>query len=143
MWPPAPRPERSNAPIAPRGQSRRDAIRREASSRARGLAGDLDLARFAGEEARPWRDFEEALYWYEEAAKSGHIDSRITLGEMYRDGVGPDVDLAITYQWFNLEAISSEKARGEPNKLGWRLTPAQLLEAKLKSVEWLQRNPTR
>ena len=89
------------------------------------------------------RGFEEALYWYEEAAKSGHIDSRITLGEMYRDGVGTDVDLAIAYQWFNLVAISSEKALRERNKLGWRLTPAQLLEAELKSVEWLQRNPTR
>ena len=62
---------------------------------------------------------------------------------MYRDGVSTDVDLAIAYQLFNLGAISSEKALRERNKLGRRLTPAQLLEAELKSVEWLRRNPTR
>ncbi len=86
------------------------------------------------------RDFEEALFWYEEAAKNGHIDSRTKLGEMYRDGIGTDVDLVRAYQWYNLGAIESQKALEERDKLRRRIEPAQLLEAEMRSIEWLQQN---
>ena len=60
---------------------------------------------------------------------------------MYRDGIGTEVDLMRAYQWYNLGAIASTKALEERDKLRRRMEPAQLLEAELRSVEWLQDNP--
>ena len=89
------------------------------------------------------RDLEEALFWYEEAARNGHIESRTTLGDMYRDGIGTPVDLVRAYQWYNLGAIESQKALEERDKLRRLIKPAQLLEAEMRSIEWLQQNPSR
>ena len=99
------------------------------------LAGQYYRGRGVG------RNYEEAMFWYEEAAKNGHIESRTKLGEMYRDGIGTEVDLMRAYQWYNLGAIASTKALEERDKLRRRMEPAQLLEAELRSVEWLQDNP--
>ena len=41
----------------------------------------------------------------------------------------------------HLGAIASTKALEERDKLRRRMEPAQLLEAELRSVEWLQDNP--
>jgi hypothetical protein len=50
------------------------------------------------------QDFEKAAAWYERAAQSGHGEAAQSLGYMYRDGNGFEIDLGAALRWFDLAA---------------------------------------
>ena len=46
-----------------------------------------------------YEDFEEAIKWYKEAAKLGHIKSKLKLGTLYYEGLGTKTDLDTAANW--------------------------------------------
>ncbi|MDP2092092.1 MAG: tetratricopeptide repeat protein, partial [Pseudohongiella sp.] len=51
-------------------------------------------------------NFEEALRWYQEAARQGHRDSQYNLGVMYLNGLGAEANLTVALTWFSMAADS-------------------------------------
>jgi TPR repeat protein len=49
-------------------------------------------------------NFEEALTWYQEAARQGHRDSQYNLGVMYLNGLGAEANLTVALTWFTMAA---------------------------------------
>ena len=45
------------------------------------------------------RDYQEAIKWYTEAAKLGHVKSELQLGRFYFEGLGTDVDYDQAARW--------------------------------------------
>ncbi|MEJ2178976.1 MAG: SEL1-like repeat protein [Gammaproteobacteria bacterium] len=44
-------------------------------------------------------DFEQAIKWYTEAAKLGHVKSKLQLGRFYFEGLGTDIDYDEAARW--------------------------------------------
>ena len=45
------------------------------------------------------KDFKRAIKWYKEAAKLGHVKSKLQLGRFYFEGLGTDVDYDEAARW--------------------------------------------
>jgi uncharacterized protein len=83
------------------------------------------------------QDYAAALSWYRKAAEQGHVGARSELGFMYGLGQGVPQDYVIAHMWFNLAAARGYKdAAGNRDKVGARMTPAQIAEAQRLAREW-------
>jgi TPR repeat protein len=49
-------------------------------------------------------DLNKAKYWYEKAAKKGDVNGLYAMGNLYRKGIGVEIDLSKAYGWYSLAA---------------------------------------
>jgi TPR repeat protein len=63
-------------------------------------------------------NYEEAAYWFGEAAKEGDVTSLLEFGKLYRDGLGVDQDFETAEQMLTLALENGDKeAEAELAKL--------------------------
>ncbi|MGA7323810.1 MAG: tetratricopeptide repeat-containing serine protease family protein [Rhodomicrobium sp.] len=65
-----------------------------------GMAGPLEDA----DAAYRRKDFERALPLYRSAANEGNVEAQVTLGDMYKQGQGVDVNYGEALKWYRLAA---------------------------------------
>jgi TPR repeat protein len=66
-----------------------------------------DVPRFAEQLGRSYRaagDYRQALLWHGRAAKTGYSAAEVSIGKMYRDGLGLPVDDAKALHWYRMAA---------------------------------------
>ena len=93
------------------------------------------------------RDDVEAARWYRRAAEQGFPSAQNDLGLMYEQGKGVVQDFVQAHKWFNLAASrfpASEQDRREKtvrnrDRVGARMTPADLAGAQRLAREWRPR----
>jgi len=93
------------------------------------------------------RDDVEAARWYRRAAEQGYASAQNDLGLMYEQGKGVVQDFVQAHKWFNLAASrfpASEQDRREKtvrnrDRVGSRMTPADLALAQRSAREWRPR----
>jgi uncharacterized protein len=84
----------------------------------------------------------EALIWYRRAADQGDVDSQVSLGLAYGDGIGVPQDYVEAHKWYNLAASRVRYAdmRADFIKrrddLAIKMTPTQIAEAQKLAREW-------
>lgn len=88
------------------------------------------------------RDFAQAAAWYRKAAEQGLPRAQYNLGSMYVSGQGVPRDLVEAYYWLDLAASTWSGSRQQQaiearNKVGARLTPADLAAAQNRVAKWL------
>jgi len=87
-------------------------------------------------------DLGEALIWYRRAADQGDVDSQVTLGMAYADGIGVPQDFAEAHKWYNLAASRLKYGdmrtdlMNRRDELALKMTPAQIAEAQKLAREW-------
>lgn len=83
------------------------------------------------------QDYGEAARWYRKAAEQGYAKSQNNLGLLYGQGRGVKKDGVSAYMWLHLAASNGyKKAEKWLKKVGKKLTPAQIEEAKKLAEEW-------
>jgi len=85
-------------------------------------------------------DAEEAVKWYQEAAKQGHPEAQISLGIMYFQGEGIPQDKVRAYSWLNIAAVTEEKAGEARELIEAAMTPQQIAQAQRLSSEYFENN---
>ena len=83
------------------------------------------------------QDSAEAAIWLRKAADQGNAEAQHALGIAYDQGRGVPQDYAFAHMWFNLAAARSHPTAAEyRNKVGERMSSAQLAEAQKMAREW-------
>ena len=83
------------------------------------------------------QDAVEGAIWLRKAADQGNAEAQHALGIAYDQGRGVPQDYAVAHMWFNLAAARSHPAAAEyRNKVGERMSSAQLAEAQKMAREW-------
>ncbi len=70
-----------------------------------------DVPRFAEELGRSYRaagDYRQAMSWHRRAADAGYSAAEVSIGKMYRDGLGVRVDDAEALRWYRLAAAQDD-----------------------------------
>jgi TPR repeat protein len=93
-----------------------------------------------------------ANYWYRKSANQGDPHAQIALGFNYLLGHGVSVDPVESYKWFYLAARNVYSSTDELTlartqlkviELTRALTPAQIVLAESKAMQWLKAHHTR
>jgi uncharacterized protein len=69
------------------------------------------VPRFAEELGRSYRsagDYRQAMIWHRRAADAGYSAAQVSIGKMYRDGLGVPVDDAEALRWYRLAAAQDD-----------------------------------
>jgi TPR repeat protein len=83
------------------------------------------------------QNFAVAIDWFRKAAAQGDAGAQSNLGLTYSKGRGVPQDYVSAYMWFDLAAASGDKvAERNRDKIGTKLTPAQIAEAQKLAREW-------
>jgi len=88
------------------------------------------------------RDPEEATRWYRLAAENGSEEAKFNLGGMYEAGTGTTRNYVQSYKWYLLASSGAlpEEQRQQViqalAKIGQRMTPDQIEEARQLAQEW-------
>jgi uncharacterized protein len=84
----------------------------------------------------------EALLWYRRGAEQGDVDSQMSMGMAYAEGLGVPQDYVEAHKWYNLAASHAKygdfraafmKRRDE---LAAKMTPEQIGKAQTLAREW-------
>jgi uncharacterized protein len=79
------------------------------------------------------QNYEQALFWYREAADQGYAYAQDEVGSMYAEGQGVPQNYEQAYIWFDL-AASREGEATLPAKnrddVAAKMTPAQIADAR-------------
>jgi TPR repeat protein len=70
-----------------------------------------NVPRFAEELGRSYRaagDYRNAMIWHRRAADAGYSAAEVSIGKMYRDGLGVPVDDAEALRWYRLGAAQND-----------------------------------
>jgi uncharacterized protein len=87
-------------------------------------------------------NLEEAVAWYRRAAGQGDVDSLVTLGTAYSDGIGVPQDYVEAHKLFNVAAARTDWADLRNrliqlrDELAAKMTRSQLAEAQRLAREW-------
>ncbi len=77
-------------------------------------------------------DYASAAQWFEKSAEYGIKDSQFNIAILYARGLGVSQDLVQSYKWFAIAAMLGDNDAGKKrDEVGTKLSPQQLLEAKL------------
>ena len=49
-------------------------------------------------------DYAQAMYWFRTAAKQGHAEAAVSLGDIYSYGLGVKVNMASAVEWYRFAA---------------------------------------
>ncbi len=69
------------------------------------------VPRFAEELGRSYRsagDYQQAMIWHRRAAAAGYSAAEVSIGKMYRDGLGVPVDDALALRWYRQAAAQDD-----------------------------------
>ncbi len=79
----------------------------------------------------------EAVKWYGKAAEQGDKYAPFNLGTMYYTGSGVSKDFVKTHFWFDIGILNGNpKAKKWRDKIAKRMSPEQIVEARLLVDEW-------
>jgi TPR repeat protein len=82
------------------------------------------------------QDYEQAVHWYQVAARRGHAQAQCNLGFMYGTGRGVPQDFVRAYAWYNVSAAAGEDtARRNREAIAQRMSSRQLERAQDMSGE--------
>jgi TPR repeat protein len=88
------------------------------------------------------QNYPEAVRWYTKAAEQGNVSALNGLGSLYLAGHGVPQSQIDAYKWFNLAAASGKpEFIAERDKLGAKLTPAQLADGQKLASDWARLHP--
>ena len=88
------------------------------------------------------QNYGEAAVWLRQAAEQGYARAQSLLGNIYVEGRGVRRDYVRAYAWFNLSiSRGMESARNQRDRVGRRMTPAQISEAQALSSQLDRRIP--
>lgn len=90
--------------------------------RSAAMQGDPDMQFFVGRLYRDPGDLvvqnrEEAMAWFNRAAEKGHAASKASLGMMYLNGEGIQIDMVQAHKWLSLAAAQAGEKTGNQKKL--------------------------
>jgi TPR repeat protein len=86
------------------------------------------------------KDLQEAVKFYGKAAEQGYPKSQSNFGLMLAQGKGVKKDGVLAYMWLHLASTGGyQKADKWLKKVGKKLTPAQIEEAKKKAGAWTEK----
>lgn len=86
------------------------------------------------------QDREEAVVWFGRAAEQGHETARLSLGVMYLNGEGIQINMVHAHKWLALAAASGnerEEAQKNLKIAESRMSAEQIKEAQRLAAEWL------
>ncbi|KPJ91335.1 MAG: hypothetical protein AMJ55_12005 [Gammaproteobacteria bacterium SG8_15] len=87
------------------------------------------------------RDYQEAIKWYTEAAKLGHVKSELQLGRFYFEGLGTDVDYDQAARWLNNPARKGyNDAQYMLGMIYLKGTKGAIKKDESKAFEWLKKS---
>lgn len=87
-------------------------------------------------------DFAKAALWFRSAAELGLTDSQYNYGILNERGLGVRPNLAEAYKWFSISAQNGDKgAKSRLPQLEKKLSPEELIRAKLDAENWQAREP--
>src|SRR3954470_22202092 len=87
------------------------------------------------------KDYNQAQYWYRQAAEQGDPFAQASLGLLYRFGKGVPKDLVQAYMWLDLSTsrltgADSDSIAEYRRAAAAHMTPEQIAEAKRLAREW-------
>ncbi len=86
------------------------------------------------------KDYHESLEWYLRCAHQGDPICADALSYIFENGLGVNKDLVAAVMW---RLVADNEAEANRIRQEDRLTPAQLLEARLLAEDWKRRYPIR
>jgi len=87
-------------------------------------------------------DMSKAVEWFLAAANYGVKDSQYNLGVIYARGLGPKTDLAESYKWFAIAAVSGDAdAAARRDEVAGMLDADQLASARAAVQAWRAKPP--
>jgi TPR repeat protein len=89
------------------------------------------------------QNYPDAVRWYTKAAEQGNVSALNGLGSLYLAGHGVPQSQIDAYKWFNLAAASGKpEFIAERDKLGAKLTAAQLADGQKLASDWARLHTT-
>ena len=110
--------------------------------------GSNNAMKALGQFALGDKDFTNAKYWFEKAAKLRNVNAVMNLGIMYRDGLGVKQSHETAYFWFiTAQKLKKTSAEGdiEPSEfasgVSVTLSASKIAEIAENSDSWIEKNP--
>jgi hypothetical protein len=91
------------------------------------------------------QDYTQAALWYRKAAEQGVTLAQTGLSSLYATGRGVPQDYVLSYMWISLAVALHppderlEKITGLRDSIADLVTPAQITEARMLSLDWLEK----
>ena len=90
-----------------------------------------------GQRARDAKRYDDALAEWRAAADDGDARAMLSLGRLFRAGLGVPQDHVLAHMWFNLAASRGQAEAGpERDALGRKMEASERAEAQCRAREW-------
>ena len=96
---------------------------------------------FSGIEAYRDRDYELAISFFTQAAKSGDGEAQFLLGKIYSDGLGVNIDNIKSLMWFTIAGRNNIRvAERYGSRLKIKMSENDIEYAKKQANDWINLN---
>jgi hypothetical protein len=85
--------------------------------------------------------YDQAVWWFRKAAKTGHSPSQFNLGLAYIYGQGVPQSYSLAYMWVSISASSGEfgdysQTAEIRDDIAQKMTPQQVADAQRLAADW-------
>jgi TPR repeat protein len=124
----------------------RDYFLMAAEQGLRDAQAQLGLLYVTGDAAELPRDYEQAQYWFNQAAYRGDSLSQFFLGRIHAEGLGTEADPVIGHMWYEISyRFGYERGEFYMDQLRAQMSAEQIEQAEVTALRWMiayaSRNP--
>ena len=96
---------------------------------------------FSGIEAYRDRDYDSAIFFCSQAAKSGDGEAQFLLGKIYSEGLGVNIDNIKSLMWFTIASSNNIRvAERYGSRLKIKMSENDIEYAKKQANDWINLN---
>ena len=96
---------------------------------------------FSGIEAYRDRDYDSAIFFFTQAAKSGDGEAQFLLGKIYSEGLGVNIDNIKSLMWFTIAGRNNIRvAERYGSRLKIKMSENDIEYAKKQANDWINLN---
>ena len=96
---------------------------------------------FSGIEAYRDRDYDSAIFFFTQAAKSGDGEAQFLLGKIYSEGLGVNIDNIKSLMWFTIAGINNIRvAERYGSRLKIKMSENDIEYAINQANDWINLN---
>ena len=105
------------------------------------LNSHSDESFFSGIEAYRDRDYDSAIYFFTQAAKSGDGEAQFLLGKIYSEGLGVNIDNIKSLMWFTIAGKNNIRvAERYSSRLKIKMSEIDIETAINQANDWIKFN---
>jgi TPR repeat protein len=94
---------------------------------------------FSGIEAYRDREYDSAIYFFTQAAKSGDGEAQFLLGKIYSEGLGVNIDNIKSLMWFTIADINNVRVADRyGSRLKTKMSVVEIEYSLKQANEWLE-----